>query len=124
MYPYLLFFMARRGGNLKYTEYNHYQRIPSNHYQHRAERGVLLRYRNRMIPSEARERNKMTQEQIKKELVKSKMIIKTHLKQIDDQMRDIRELKQSNKELSEMHNMAMRRVFDLKDQLKERIKHA
>lgn len=66
----------------------------------------------------------MTQEQIKKELVKSKMIIKTHLKQIDDQMRDIRELKQSNKELSEMHNMAMRRVFDLKDQLKERIKHA
>jgi hypothetical protein len=77
-----------------------------------------------MIPSEARERNKMTQEQIKKELVKSKMIIKTHLKQIDDQMRDIRELKQSNKELSEMHNMAMRRVFDLKDQLKERIKHA
>jgi hypothetical protein len=66
----------------------------------------------------------MTQEQIKKELVKSKMIIKTHLKQIDDQMRDIRELKQSNKELSEMHDMAMRRVFDLKDQLKERIKHA
>ena len=66
----------------------------------------------------------MTQEQIKKELVKSKMIIKTHLKQIDDQMRDIRELKQSNKELSEMHDMAMRRVFKLKDQLKERIKHA
>jgi hypothetical protein len=66
----------------------------------------------------------MTQEQIKKELVQSKMIIKTHLKLIDDQMRDIRELKQSNKELSEMHNMAMRRVFDLKDQLKERIKHA
>ena len=66
----------------------------------------------------------MTQEQIKKELVQSKMIIKTHLKQIDDQMRDIRELKQSNKELSEMHDMAMRRVFDLKDQLKERIKHA
>ena len=66
----------------------------------------------------------MTQEQIKKELVQSKMIIKTHLKLIDDQMRDIRELKQSNKELSEMHDMAMRRVFDLKDQLKERIKHA
>ena len=65
----------------------------------------------------------MTQEQIKKELVQSKMIIKTHLKLIDDQMRDIRELKQSNKELSEMHNMAMRRVFDLKDQLKERIKN-
>ena len=65
----------------------------------------------------------MTQEQIKKELVQSKMIIKTHLKQIDDQMRDIRELKQSNKELSEMHDMAMRRVFDLKDQLKERIKN-
>ena len=38
-------------------------------------------------------------------------------------MRDIRELKQSNKELSEMHDMAMRRVFDLKDQLKERIKN-
>jgi|TARA_R110000824_G_scaffold146227_2_gene314925 hypothetical protein len=65
----------------------------------------------------------MTQEQIKKELVQSKMIIKTHLKLIDDQMRDIRELKQSNKELSEMHDMAMRRVFDLKDQLKERIKN-
>lgn len=70
----------------------------------------------------------MTQEQIKKELVQSKMIIKTHLKQIDDQMRDIRELKQSNKELSEMHDMAMRRVFklvdDAKNQLKERIKNA
>jgi len=70
----------------------------------------------------------MTQEQIKKELVKSKIIIKTHLKQIDDQMRDIRELKQSNKELSEMHDMAMRRVFklvdDAKNQLKERIKNA
>ena len=65
----------------------------------------------------------MTQEQIKKELVQSKMIIKTHLKLIDDQMRDIRELKQSNKELSEMHDMAMKRVFDLKDQLKERIKN-
>ena len=60
----------------------------------------------------------MTQEQIKKELVQSKMIIKTHLKQIDDQMKDIRELKQSNKELSEMHDMAMRRVFELKDKLK------
>ena len=66
----------------------------------------------------------MTQEQIKKELAQSKMIIKDMKKLIDDQMRDIQELKQSNKELSEMHNMAMRRVFDHKDQLKERIKHA